>query len=87
MHLDLLPESDTGRFDDDDFTGNASPIVQVLAAPSVTIDILIGGTIVTTLDETAPGVYEGELPDGALEVGTNVLTALARTDGWSHPSR
>lgn len=79
MNIDLLPESDTGRFDTDDFTADDTPVFQVEAETGLTVDIYVNGTFAVAADETISGVYQITLPSGHLQVGSNSIAATAST--------
>lgn len=77
-NLDLTTASDTGRFSNDNFTGDTTPTLTVSAdpGPGTTVVFHVNGSDVTA-NETSPGVYTATLAAGIVHEGSNSITATA----------
>jgi hypothetical protein len=84
-NLDLLATSDTGRFDDDNFTGDDTPTIRAEADPGLTVQFQVDGTTAASGAEVSPGIYEATLPATSLTLGENVITATAGASAPSQP--
>src|SRR5262249_24350604 len=73
--------TDTGLFNDDNFTSHAAPTFTINATPGQTVTVAVNGSGAFNATETSSGRYTVTLPAGQLQVGTNTITATASTDG------
>ncbi len=78
-NLDLVAASDTGRLNNDDFTGDNTPTFTVTAEAGVTVKFFVNGTSVNAT-ETSPGVYSVTLAAGIMHLGSNTVAATATNE-------
>jgi cyclophilin family peptidyl-prolyl cis-trans isomerase len=77
--IDLDSASDTGIYDDDNVTSDATPSLTLHAPAGRTVTVRVGGQDFATT-ETSAGIYKVTLPAGVLRVGPNVIEATV-SDG------
>jgi hypothetical protein len=74
-HITLDPASDTGLFNNDNYTSANSPSGTLTADPGKQIEVLVNGSVATQATETqTPGTYSFTIPPGFLSVGANAIT-------------
>jgi cyclophilin family peptidyl-prolyl cis-trans isomerase len=72
--------SDTGLFNNDNYTDATTPTFDIATDPGKTVQVSVNGTVVMNATETStPGTYKATLPAGSLAVGPN--TILAQVQG------
>lgn len=84
--LALATSSDTGRLNNDNFTSDDTPTINVKADPGMQVTLLVNQVSITTR-EVSPGNYSATLATGLVHLGANSVTAVAsNTKGTSAPS-
>lgn len=76
--IDLDTASDTGFYNDDNFTGDSTPTFSVLAPTGLTVALTVnGGGSFAATETSTPGLYTVTLPAGTLQVGVNTIAGTA----------
>ncbi len=77
--IDLNASSDTGLYNDDNYTGDDTPTFSVFAPTGMTVTLTVngGGAFAATESGTTPGLYTVTLPSGTLMVGDNTIAGTA----------
>jgi cyclophilin family peptidyl-prolyl cis-trans isomerase len=79
--------SDTGQFNNDDYTSDDSPQINITAAAGDTVTLQMNGHTVATATGGSNGQYTAILPAGDLAVGSNSITAtVTNSNGTSTSS-
>ncbi|MCS6851344.1 MAG: DUF4114 domain-containing protein [Gemmataceae bacterium] len=83
--VDLDADSDTGLFNDDNYTNDSTPSFTIYAPPGQTVQVQVNGGPALGTSETSPGIYRVTLPAGQVQVGHNVITATANGEPVGGP--
>jgi cyclophilin family peptidyl-prolyl cis-trans isomerase len=77
--IDLAASSDTGLYNDDNYTRDSTPTFSVHAPTGRTVTLAVNGSGSFAATETGstPGLYSVTLPAGTLRVGANTITGTA----------
>jgi cyclophilin family peptidyl-prolyl cis-trans isomerase/uncharacterized lipoprotein YehR (DUF1307 family) len=72
--IDLNASSDTGFFNDDNYTGDTTPTFSILAPTGMTVVLFVNGAGSFAAPESStPGAYTVTLPAGTLQLGANSI--------------
>jgi cyclophilin family peptidyl-prolyl cis-trans isomerase len=74
-NIDLDAASDTGIFNDDNFTGDDTPSLTIRADPGNTVTVSVNGAGSFATTEGPAGTYKVTLPAETLKLGTNTISA------------
>lgn len=83
---DLLPSSDTGLADDDDYTSDTTPTFTGTAAANASVELLANGLVVGSAQASAGGVYTitaSALPDGVYYFTTRQIDTAGNVSAES----
>lgn len=76
--IDLDAASDTGFYNDDNFTGDDTPSFTILAPTGLNVTLSVNGSgSFAATESSTPGVYNVTLPAGTLKVGANIIAGTA----------
>ena len=76
--IDLDAASDTGFYNDDNFTGDNTPSFTILAPTGLNVTLSVNGSgSFAATESSTPGVYNVTLPAGTLKLGANTITGTA----------